>query len=154
MYKHSKGKNILQSPCSCFSEMRKSSPSRSCSESRHTQDILPDPLKNCIFVPVPLASFSFNHLLLPQTYTMTCYWKFLYFKNKIFRRCRVKGILSCVSNNHSSHSMIMVLDSVGFICLFPKIQFFHTKLSRTRPCIADADSSEQHCALLQFLPPT
>ena len=62
MYKHSKGKNILQSPCRCFSEMRKSS--LGLQEPAVNQDTLKtfssDPSEELHSVSVPLASFSFQ----------------------------------------------------------------------------------------------
>ena len=62
MYKHSKRKNILQSPCRCFSEMRMSS--LGLQEAAVNQGTFTtfssDPCEGLDFVSVPLASFSFQ----------------------------------------------------------------------------------------------
>lgn len=62
MCKHSKGKNIPQSPCRCFSEMRMSS--LGLQEAAVNQDTLvtfsSDPSGELYFVSVPLAASSFQ----------------------------------------------------------------------------------------------
>ena len=62
MYKHSKRKNILQSPCRCVSETRMSS--LGLQEAAMNQGTFTasssDPCVELDFVSVPLASFSFT----------------------------------------------------------------------------------------------